>query len=76
MKYDFNNGYKWQHKRLGAWEDEEQSVENEEVRIPTIGSTPAHHRPGKAHKLMKCENSCGCGDYGLSEIQLYKLMIK
>ncbi|CAB1427183.1 unnamed protein product [Pleuronectes platessa] len=32
--------------------------------------------PGKAHQLMKCENTCGCGSYGLSEIQLHKLMIK
>lgn len=27
-------------------------------------------------ELMKCENTCGRGDYGLSEIQLHKLMIK
>lgn len=84
VKYDFNNGCKWQRRRLGSWEGEEhggnERVENKEVKIPTMGSTPAHHRlphhPGKTHKLMKCENTCGCGDYGLSKIHLHKLMIK
>ncbi|CAJ1059471.1 unnamed protein product [Xyrichtys novacula] len=56
----------WREHKCGKWRSQ----------IPALGSTPAHRRPGKAHELMKCENTCGRGDYGLSEIQLHKLMIK
>lgn len=77
----------WEH---GSGEEYSgnKSVENKEVKIPTLGSTPApslpslapslcpRRHPGKACKLMKCENTCGRCDYGLSEIQLHKLMIK
>lgn len=55
------------------------------VEIPALGSTPSSHRRltllfattlAEARQLMKCGNTCGRGDYGLSEIQLHKLMIK
>lgn len=42
----------------------------------TAASLCFRRHPGKARELMKCENTCGRSDYGLSEIQLHKLMIK
>lgn len=56
----------------------ENKAEKSEFRRwdPNQLAAPARRHPGKYFWLMKCENTCGCSDDGLSEILLHKLMIK
>lgn len=58
----------------GVWEHERER--NMAVEIPALGSTPSSHRRltllfattlAEARQLMKCGNTCGHGDYGLSK---------
>lgn len=72
----------WEHGRernmagIKVWKIKKSKFQCWDQHQLTAASLCLRHHPGKAHELMKCENTCGCGNYGLSEIQLHKLMIK
>lgn len=61
---------------IKAWKIKKSKFQRWDQHQLTAASLCFCLHPGKASELMKCENTCGRGDYGLSEIQLHKLMIK
>lgn len=61
---------------IKVWKIKKSKFQRWDQHQLTAASLCSLCHPGKTHQLMKCENTCGRGDYGLSEIQLHKLMIK